>query len=176
MESISRERWAGLIDSARDIAKIELRDFYGSDSELFAAWRSRNLDAVASSYERWLEYFTAEYVKAGRSYRRVRVVSEPLSEYQTMALTYSGITVNAGEGLRWLPRRLTSVVAMPGNDCLLLDGEAVVFNVLDADASELVETQYSADPDEVRFCRDAFDAAWELAIPHHEYLARMTPA
>lgn len=176
MESISRDRWAELIDSAHDVAKIELRDFYGSDADIYTAWRSGDLDAVAASYRNWLEYFTTEYIDAGRTYRRVRVVSEPLSDYQTMALTYSGITVDAGEGLRWLPRRFTSALALPGNDCLLLDGKTVVFNVLDPDATELVETQYSSDPEVVAFCQKAFDAAWKLATPHHEYLARMTAA
>ncbi|MQY06133.1 DUF6879 family protein [Actinomadura macrotermitis] len=176
MESISTERWSNLIDDARDVLKIELRDYYGTDAALFDNWRSGNLDAVTTHYRRWLEYFTTAYVEAGRSFKRVRVVSEPLSDYQRMAVTHSGITVDAGEGLRWLPRRLVSAEAMPGNDCLILDGSAVVFNVLNADASVLVEAQYSTEPDVVKFCQDAFERAWHLAVAHHEYRARTIPA
>src|SRR5688500_5303673 len=105
MESISRERLKALHDTAREIRKLELRDHYGIDGELFSAWHAGDLDAVDASYRRWLERFTTEFVKPGRSYRRVRVVTEPLSEYQRMAVTHGGITVDVGEGLRWLPRR-----------------------------------------------------------------------
>ncbi|GAA4236576.1 hypothetical protein GCM10022254_46570 [Actinomadura meridiana] len=176
MESISTERWSNLIDKARDVLKIELRDYYGTDAALFDNWRSGNLDAVTAHYRRWFEYFTTAYVEAGRSFSRVRVVSEPLSDYQRMAVIHSGVTVDAGERLRWLPRRLVSAEALPGNDCLILDGSAVVFNVLDADAGELVEVQYSTEPDVVKFCEDAFDRSWNLAVPHHEYSAKTIPA
>ncbi|RAY17020.1 hypothetical protein DPM19_02330 [Actinomadura craniellae] len=176
MESISTQRWSDLIDNARDVLKIELRDYYGTDAAVFDNWRSGDLDAVTAHYRRWLEYFTTAYMETGRSFNRVRVVSEPLSDYQRMAVIHSGITVDAGEGLRWLPRRLVSVEALPGNDCLILDDSAVVFNVLDADASELVEAQYSTEPDVVKFCRDAFDRAWRLAVPHHEYRAQTISA
>jgi hypothetical protein len=176
MESISTERWSNLIDEARDVLKIELRDYYGTDAELFDNWRSGNLDAVTAHYRRWLEYFTTTYVEAGRSFNRVRVVSEPLSDYQRMAVMHSGVTVDAGEGLRWLPRRLISAEALPGNDCLILDGSGVVFNVLDADAGALVEAQYSTESDVVKFCRDAFDRAWNLAVPHDDYRSQTISA
>lgn len=162
-----------LHDTARDVRKLELRDHYGIDGELYGAWQARDLDAVAESYRRWLDRFTTEFVDPGRTYRRVRVVTEPLSDYQRMAVAYSGITVKVGEGLRWLPRRLASAIALPGNDCMILDSEAVVFIVMDADARNLVEAQYSAEPAVVSFCTDAFETAWDLAIPHAEYRVQM---
>jgi hypothetical protein len=175
MESISRERLKALHDTAREICKLELRDHYGIDGELFSSWQAGDLGAVDASYRRWRDRFMTEFVEPGRSYRRVRVVTEPLSEYQQMAVAYSGITVEVGEGLRWLPRRLVSAVALPGNDCMILEGQAVVFIVMDADAGNLVEAQYSAEPDVVKFCVDAFEGAWTLATPHAEYRAQMIP-
>lgn len=172
VESIPRERWRELLGGARNVRKIELRDHYGIDTH-FTAWASGDLATVAASYQSWRDQFASGYVQAGRRLQRVRVVSEPLSDYQRMALTYSGITADLGEGLRWLPRRLVSAVPLPGNDCFVLDGQAVLFNVFDAAADDLVETQYSADPAVVKFCRDAFEAAWALATPHKDYHTQM---
>ena len=52
--------------------------------------------------------------KAGRSVRRVRIVSEPLSDYQRWSYSIAYPMVEAGEDIRWVPRRLVSSVALPG--------------------------------------------------------------
>ena len=65
----------------------------------------------------WLQgWCTAlrEHVKAGRSIRRARVVSEPLSDYQRWSRSIAYPMVEAGEDIRWVPRGLVSSVALPG--------------------------------------------------------------
>ncbi|GAA2626973.1 hypothetical protein GCM10010411_75020 [Actinomadura fulvescens] len=176
MELISTDQWLQQLGAAQDVRKVELRDHYSADEKLFADWQSGDLDAVDASYQGWREFFVTKYVEAGRTFRRVRVVSEPLSAYQEMALTYSGATVDLGEGLRWLPRRLVSTLALPGNDFFVLDEQTAIFTVLDAMAKEVVQVQRATEPAELRFCREAFDAAWDLAVPHHDYRARMIHA
>jgi hypothetical protein len=121
---------------------------------------------VTQAVDGWRDKVAAE-VAAGRRIRRVRVVSEPLSEYQRMAVDISGPAVEAGEELRWLPRRLVSVLPLPGNDCFILD-DLVIFNVLGG-ADERAEIQLHRDAGAVGFCRDAFEAAWDIATSHHEY-------
>jgi hypothetical protein len=167
MELISLQQRAELIKGTRDMLKLELRDNYAVDSDTIAAWRSNNFDVVAASYDEWRDE-VADLVAAGKTLRRVRVVSEPLSEYQKMSIQFSGSAVNAGEDLRWLPRRLVSVVPLPGNDCFVLDGQIAMFNILDGN-DDRAQVQVSRDPDVVRFCRDAFETAWSLATPHREY-------
>jgi hypothetical protein len=76
--------------------------------------------------------------------------------------------VEAGEDIRWVPRKLVSSTAIPGNDFYLIDNRLVVFltytgNGLDAGKFT------SRDPADVRLCRSSFDAVWRLAIPHREY-------
>lgn len=166
MELISAEQRTALIWAGRPFLKLELRDRYAVDDELFEAWRRGDQETVDQKVEAWRERVASE-VAAGRRIRRVRVVSEPLSAYQRMAVDISGSAVEVGEELRWLPRRLVSSLPLPGNDCFVLD-DFVVFNVLGGN-DERAEIQLHRQPDTVKFCREAFEAAWDLATPHREY-------
>ncbi|MEV5568629.1 DUF6879 family protein [Spirillospora sp. NPDC052269] len=166
MELISAEQRAALLWAGRPFLKLELRDSYAFDAELFDAWRRGDREVMARTVEGWRGKVASE-VAAGRRLRRVRVVSEPLSEYQRMAVQISGSAVEAGEELRWLPRRLVSTLPLPGNDCFVLE-DLVIFNVLGG-SDERVEIQLHRDPDVVEFCQTAFEAAWKLATPHREY-------
>lgn len=167
MELISAKRRRELIFDARNLQKIELRDDYGMDASLLNAWRAGDHDAVKHSA---LEYAAdvAARAKGGWIFQRLRVVSEPLSEYQQMAVATSGPSVNAGEQLRWLPRKLVSALPLPGNDCFVVDNEVVIFNVLGGD-NQLAEIQLTRDEEVVSFCRNAFEVIWPLATPHHDY-------
>jgi hypothetical protein len=167
MESISPQQRGELVNSARTILKLELRDNYAADAELFAAYRAGDTATVRAAYQRLREEFTTDTAN-GLLFRRVRIVSTPLSSYQQMALDWSSYTVEGGDQLRWLPRRLVSQVPLPGNECSVLDDEAVIFLVFDS-ADECVETQVSRDPGVVKFCRDTFEALWSMSIPHAEF-------
>jgi len=43
-----------------------------------------------------------EHVKAGKSVRRARIVSEPLSDYQRWPYSIAYPMVEAGEDIRWV--------------------------------------------------------------------------
>jgi hypothetical protein len=78
----------------------------------------------------WLQTWCATvrgHVAAGRSVRRARIVSEPLSDYQRWSHSIAHPMVDAGEDIRWVPRRLVSSIAMPGNDYYVFDDRLVVF-------------------------------------------------
>lgn len=167
MEFISPQRRVELIGRTRHLLKLELRDNYAVDARDLVAWRSGHFDEIQESYGAWRDEVAA-WVTAGRTLRRVRVVSEPLSDYQQMAVRFSGTAVDAGEDLRWLPRRLVSTVLLPGNDFFVLDGKTAMFNVLDG-ADDRAEIQLCDEPDVVSMCLTAFDEAWTLATPHHRY-------
>lgn len=169
MELISREQRSAILWAGRPFLKLEFRDRYAIDDELFAAWRRGDKEAVNEYLAPWLKQVETE-IAAGRRLRRVRVVSEPLSEYQRTLFDISDFGVDAGEELRWLPRRLVSGLPLPGNDCFVMD-DLVMFNVHGGN-DEQVEIQLDRDPNLVEFCRNTFESAWDLAIPHGEF----TPA
>jgi hypothetical protein len=147
---------------------LETRDAYGTVIELphLARWAAGDPDDLA-----WLDDWCVTlrgHVAAGRTVRRVRIVSEPLSEYQRWSYSIAGPMVEAGEDIRWLPRARVSSVAIPGNDFYLFDDRVVVF-LLYAGSGLATERVTSTDPADLRLCRSAFDSTWQLAIRHRDY-------
>jgi hypothetical protein len=147
---------------------LEMRDAYGTAVELpyMAKWAAGEPDDL-----NWLQGWCTtlrEHVKAGRSIRRARIVSEPLSDYQHWSYSIAHPMVEAGEDIRWVPRGLVSSVALPGNDFYLFDDRLAVFLLYAGNGLGAGQLS-SAEAADLRLCRSAFEAAWELSIPHREY-------
>jgi Family of unknown function (DUF6879) len=167
MELISAKERRDLISGIKHEAlHMEMRDFYAGDLEMFSAWQTDGTVDLTVT-EQWCAEVRAG-VAAGRVYRRACVVSEPLSDYQRWAYLVTDPQVEAGEDLRWVPRRLLSTVALPGNDFWLLDNEVAVFGIFSG-AHVRVEIQLYRDPAVVSFCRNAFETAWAVSISHRDY-------
>ena len=107
-------------------------------------------------------------VAAGKSYRRVHVVSEPLSDYQCWSHSVMQPHIDAGEDVRWMPRRLVSSIAFPGNDFWMLDNRLVIF-LHYAGNGQNIDFTTSTDPHDIALCRSAFESVWPLAVPHNAY-------
>ncbi|MFC4912978.1 DUF6879 family protein [Actinomadura gamaensis] len=166
MEWISAERREELYAGAcASVWKLELRDRYGVD----AARRQLSRDEVVASMAPAVAATRAK-VEAGVDLRRIKTISEPPSAYMRGAYDVASLLVEAGEDIRWLPRRLASGLLLPGNDMFVLDGKAVMFNVHDGDDNPAGQ-QWDSDQALVARCREAFEAAWSVAVPHEEYRA-----
>jgi hypothetical protein len=164
-----------LLDSCqREAVHLELRDAYAihSEAERFAAFLAtgRYTGTDAPDRRQWLDRIRA-LTQAGRRVRRVRVVSEPVTDYIRFEWAGTQYNVAAGEAVRWLPRRLASSLMFPGNDFWLFDDATVIFTVFTG-GGEVAERQVATDAATVEPCRAAFAAAWSAAIPHGEYVAR----
>ncbi|KAB2344911.1 DUF6879 family protein [Actinomadura rudentiformis] len=168
MELISVQRRSELIAGARTSLKLELRDNYAADAESLAAWRRGGAAEARKLVQPYADQLAPKISAGEKVLRRVKILSEPPSEYMRHALDVAGALVDAGEDIRWLPRRLASTLLLPGNDFFILDSQLVIFNVLDGEDSRAEQQLYTA-PDVVDRCQAAFDAAWELAVPHHDY-------
>lgn len=169
MTLVTDDEFGGLLTSFdREALHLETRDAYGTAVELphMAKWEAGEPDDLE-----WLQGWCAtlrKHMRAGKSVRRARIVSEPLSDYQRWSYGIAHPMVDAGEDIRWVPRRLVSSVALPGNDFYLFDDRLAVF-LLYAGNGLATGMLSSADPADVRLCRSAFEAAWKLSIPHVEY-------
>jgi hypothetical protein len=167
---VSDEEFEELLRSGFDEESLhlEMRDAYGTAVELphMAKWAAGESDDL-----QWLQDWCAtlrQHAKAGRSVRRARIVSEPLSDYQRWSHSIADPMVEAGEDIRWVPRRLVSSVALPGNDFYLFDDRLAVFLLYGGNGLTAGMVR-SADPADLRLCRTAFEAAWKRSIPHREY-------
>jgi hypothetical protein len=152
----------------REIIHLETRDSYGTAVELphMAKWAAGEADDLE-----WLQGWCTtlhDAVKSGKSVRRVRIVSEPLSDYQRWSYSIAQPMVDAGEDIRWVPRRLVSSVAIPGNDFYLIDKTLVVFLTYTGnglDAGKFVSHSQA----DIELCHSAFETVWKLSIPHNDY-------
>jgi hypothetical protein len=166
---ITYEEFQDLTASIRRSAvHLETRDAYGTETELphMARWAAGEPDDLD-----WLQGWCTKvrnHVANGRSVRRAKIVSEPLSEYQRWAHTLVGPMVDAGEDIRWVPRRSVSSIAIPGNDFYVLDDELVVFLHYAGSGLNTALTT-STDPADIARCRTAFEQVWALSIPHRDY-------
>ena len=153
----------------REALHLEMRDSYGTEAEIphLARWAAGEPDDLG-----WLAPWCSlvrDATADGKAFRRARIVSEPLSDYQRWAYTTTAVMVDAGEDIRWVPRGRVSELMFPGNDFWLLDDELLVFLVF-AGNGMVVDRPSATDPGLIARCRASFEAAWALSIPHREYV------
>ncbi|MFE0451581.1 DUF6879 family protein [Streptomyces sp. NPDC058914] len=156
----------------RSAVHLETRDVYGvpEEDEDFAAWRAGHRH-TPENRDRWWNSFhssVAEAVSRGVSVRRARIVSEPLSEYVRYEHSCTFQNMMAGEDVRWLPRRLTSDLLIPGNDFWLFDNDLIRFGLFSGDGA-FVEHTLCDDPTVIKNVSEAFETIWNRGLPHDRY-------
>ncbi|GGX94797.1 DUF6879 family protein [Streptomyces anandii] len=159
----------------RGAVHLEMRDSYAVDEEAadLDEWRRtgrRDADPTSAYWAPWVQLI-AGAVARGVVVRRVRVVSEPVSEYIRYEHAATGVNVAAGERVRWLPRRRASDLALPGNDFWLIDDRLIRWHHFSGDGVWAGQ-EFSEDPAAVKLCADAFEGAWARATPHDQYRLR----
>ena|SRR5213592_5237106 len=143
-----------------------MRDTY-ERTALFTAWQAGRSDGRAEADERW-RALLAPLVARGGDMRRLRIVSEPVSEYVRYEYEMTpAANLSAGEVVRWLPRDRASDLRLPGNDFWLID-DALLFNLASGDGDWL-GVQPNDDPSVIRFCAESFEAAWARGVEHGDY-------
>lgn len=160
-----------LMRSCKDSAvHLELRDGYMRSDPMYLAWQAgdRYFQADrASWWHPWLK-LVAETTGRGVTVRRARVVSEPISEYIRFEYDVTFRNEAVGEQVRWLSRRRTTDLALPGNDFWLFDGALVLVHHFSGEGDK-VGAELVQEPAVVKLCASAFEAVWERATPHNEY-------
>lgn len=157
----------------RSVTHLELRDTYGSGGPGYRAWREgASLEAAAQIDAPFVAPWVAlvrSTTERGVTFRRARVISEPVTKYirfEHAATGYSNLA--GGEQVRWLPRPQARGIAVPGCDFWQFDDGLVcwIFQTGEGDPAGYV---LSEDPDEAKLCSTAFESVWEPAFDHSEY-------
>ncbi len=172
MERVTGELRDGLIAGfSREALHLEMRDRYAAaDHDRFQRWLAGEPVAPVAE-ERWWQPWREmmrRHRAAGRTLRRLRVVSEPVTDYIRFEWRDAHELVKAGEDVRWLPRQRATALLLPGNDLWSFDGETVVFTYLSGEGT-VQGYELTRDPALVAQCGTVFEAAWRAAIPHGEY-------
>jgi hypothetical protein len=94
---------------------LEMRDSYTPSDPWFRAWLAGDREEFERRLSRpWLGLIR-EVTGRGVQVRRARVISEPVTSYIRFEHATTSSNVEAGEQIRWLPRRLASGLLIPGN-------------------------------------------------------------
>ena len=161
------ELLAGCTSSA---VHLEIHDAHLTSDPAYQAWLAGEADPQESArqYKAYTDVVLPA-VRRGVTVRRARIISEPVSDYVRWEhwLTDS-VNIAAGEQVQWLPRRLASTLALPGNPYWVFDDRLVRFTLFGGDG-EVQGSQYSDDAGVIEACQLAFEAVWQLAVPHQEY-------
>ena len=156
-------------DISSSFVHLETRDAYGTEIEQphIATWKRGEPDdlAWAASYLEELRGHRA----AGRTCRRARIVSEPLSEYQQWVNSHVEQFIDAGEDVRYVPRpRLTDVLLPGSGDFYVFDDNLVLFLHYAGNGTNTA-FEVTDEPEVVKTCSDTFETVWKMAIPFREY-------
>jgi hypothetical protein len=146
----------------------ECQGEYSIDAAALQLWRDGRPPDM-SRKEPWLRYIR-EITADGKTFDRVRMLTDPLTEYQRWLLEQTQSNVDAGEDIRWVPQSVASELDMPNYDFYLFDNTRVVIMRFGKDKL-LADVEVADDPDIVAWHRGFRDAVWPRAVRHAEYNA-----
>lgn len=148
--------------------RLETRERYVDDEEQGPL--RRFLAGEPPDDEWFMDWYDAvvRFAEAGKRMERVRVVSEPPSEYTRFGIDLARLlNVPAGEDIRYLPRRRAEALGLPDEDFWLLDSSRVLTLRFDGDV--LLGAELITDPAAVVQRAGWRDAAWHYAVRVGEY-------
>ncbi|MFF5776169.1 DUF6879 family protein [Streptomyces virginiae] len=161
-----------LAKAQRSAMHLEMRDSYMRDDPEFIRWQEGHRYDPAdreSWWRSWLDV-VAETTGRGVVMRRLRVVSEPLSDYVRYEYDGTFTNVAAGEDVRWLPRSRARDLLFPALDGWVMDEETVILHHFSGEGQWTgPRMEVHHDPALAAQYVSAYEAAWERAIPHAEY-------
>jgi hypothetical protein len=159
---------AACLDFEHTAFRLETRERYVDDEEQEPL---RRFLAGQPPDDSWfMDWYDAiaELVAAGKRMQRVRVVSEPASDYTRFGIDLARrLNVPAGEDIRYLPRRRAERLGLPDEDFWLLDSARVL--VLHFDGDILLGAEPLADPAAIVQRARWRDVAWQYAVPAGRY-------
>jgi len=144
------------------------------------AWQ-RFTDADRDSYDAFLATGAAdagflggwcslvrEAAGRGVELRRLRLVSEPVTDYIRWEHALTAANLAAGEQVRWLPRSRCMDLLIVPVDFWIVDSRLVRFGLFSGDG-DVADHQVRDEPRISALVADCFEAAWSRGIAHEHY-------
>lgn len=117
----------------------------------------------------WTEMVN-RHAAAGRPFQRVRVMDEPLSDYNRYLLYRTPYNLAAGEDIRYLNRDSANRLDLPDHDFWVFDSGLVCLLRFTADGRPIGH-DLIADRELAARHEEWILRAWEAAVPYAEYVA-----
>lgn len=150
---------------------LELRDVYLPNDPDYIEWQKGYRPDPTDSDSWWNQWhqLVRDTVTRGVAVRRARIVSEPISDSVRHEYDWTFANITAGEEVRWLPRKNATDLTLPGNDFWLIDGRTTLVLHFTGDGDP-ANHEVRDDPALAKLCLSAFEAVWERATPHKDYV------
>lgn len=158
-----------LAAATRSVVHLEARDTYDCGDPAFQRWKTDG--DTSYDWDAWIALVGAATGRGVR-FRRLRIISEPVSDYIRWEYAISYGNIKAGEELRWLPRHLAFDLPHPVADFFMWDQRLIAYNFTGGDGVDTGRMEYIADPRQIIPVVGMFEMLWERGIPHADY----TPA
>jgi hypothetical protein len=105
----------------------------------------------------------------GVALQRVRIVTEPLTDYIRFLHAISDRNQEHGEDIRWIPRHHLDPADYTPDEWWLLDDSTLAWTLFD-DSGDFRGFAITRDPIEVNRAVEIRDTLWPRAIPHTQYI------
>jgi hypothetical protein len=147
---------------------LEVRDTYRSpkETESFRKFLAGEPDDLAWHQE-WLA-MVREATTEGRRFCRVRIVSEPLSDYSRFGLWLSQFVNEAGDDVHYLTRDRADAEGLPRHDYWLFDSRKLIRMHFGED-DRFVGGEMITDPVAIVQHNYWRDVAWHHAVRRSEF-------
>jgi hypothetical protein len=145
-----------------------MRERYNSprEAESFRKFMTGEPDDLAW-HQRWL-VMVREATAQGRRFCRVRVVSEPLSDYSRFGVWLSQFVNEAGDDVRYLARGRAEVANLPQHDYWLFDSRNLV-TMQFAEDDSFIGGEVITEPAAIVQHNYWRDVAWHYAVQRREF-------
>lgn len=170
---LSDEGFNDLFTAAeRSLLRLESRrhtDLPSEQAELHA-FLAGELPEVRQWEHNWFTRMVSEHAAAGRPFRRVRVMDEPLTDYNRFMI-YTGLrNVAVGEDIRYLSREAANVLGLPDHDFWVFDSERLA-ELRFTDDGRFIGQDLITDPDTVARHEDWILRGLAAGTPSADYVA-----
>jgi hypothetical protein len=135
-------------------------------------WKVRRWEAGQAYQETdgsrsWTAYIQG-LTDRGIPFERVRMLTEPLTDYLQWMLTTTQRNIDAGEEIRWVTQSRAHELGMPDYDFYLFDNNRVALLRFDK-AKVLSGVELVDDPDVIDRHQRWRDLVWQHSVRHQDY-------
>lgn len=167
MTRVDRAEFAELVTSFKRSAwRWECQGTYHEpdEAEPFHLWKEGRPDT--SFMDDWV-YLVRSWRADGKKFERVRMVTDPPTEYLTWLVSFTHLNVEAGEDIRWMSEADARMLGAPTHDFYILDDDQLV--ILEFGETGVVGADVTDDATQLEGALRWRKLAWENSTPHAIY-------